>query len=189
MPPHAPLGPAALAALGLALAAAPLWADPWPSIPIPPENGRRLTAPAPRPPPGDVEARARRLFEALKQGTPGAIAAAEDFFLPREPFIAIKDMSGAERYFRALTRWYREDIATYRARRSDWSTARFEGFTLSRRCAWMARGREANRLPYWSCYGSTLRVAFGPRVERFDVRVMIHWGQRWYTTHLGPIRH
>lgn len=166
-----------------------LRADPWPSIPIPPENSRRLVSAVARPPPGDVEARARLVFEALRTGTPQSISAAEGFFLPREPFLAIKDMSGAARYFRSLIRFYRQDLETYRARRRDWSTARFAGFTLSRRCVWMRSGREANRLPYWSCYGSTLRVAFGSHTERFDVRVMIHWGRQWYSTHLGPIRH
>ena len=96
-------------------------------------------------------------------------------------------MSGAAGYFATLVRWFRRDLATERARRRDWSGARFEGFELSRACTWMAVGREANRLPYWSCYRSTLRVAVGGRTERVEVRVMIHWGDRWYATHLGAI--
>ena len=85
----------------------------------------------------------------------------------------------------------RRDIEAERAQRRDWTGARFEGFELSRACTWMTIGREANRLPYWSCYRSTLRVAVGGRSEGVEVRVMIHWGDRWYATHLGaiPARH
>lgn len=52
----------------------------------------------------------------------------------------------------------------------------------------MTVGREANRLPYWSCYRSTLRVTLGGRSERVEARVMIQWGDRWSATHLGAIR-
>lgn len=185
--------PLQLAALGLAAAALPLvvGADPWPALAIPPENARSLRAPPRRPPPGDVDARARLLVDALRTGEPTELQRAEGFFLPREPFLAIKDMSGAAGYFATLLRWYRRDILAERSRRRDWSGARFEGFDLSRACTWMTIGREANRLPYWSCYRSTLRVAVGGRTERVEVRVMIHWGDRWYATHLGaiPSRH
>lgn len=181
--------PVLLVALGLAAAALPLVvaADPWPALAIPPENARSLRAPPRRPPPGDVDVRARLLVDALRTGEPADLQRAEGFFLPREPFLAIKDMSGASGYFATLLRWYRRDIQAERARRRDWSGARFEGFDLSRACTWMAVGREANRLPYWSCYRSTLRVAVGGRTERVEVRVMIHWGDRWYATHLGAV--
>lgn len=182
-----------LVALGLAAVTLPLVgaADPWPTIAIPPENARALRSAPRRPPAGDVDARARLLVDALRTGDAADLQRAEGFFLPREPFLAIKDMSGAAGYFATLVRWYRRDIQAERARRRDWSGVRFEGFDLSRACTWMAIGREANRLPYWSCYRSSLRVAIGGRSERIEVRVMIHWGGRWYATHLGavPARH
>ena len=178
----------ALAALGAPLVVA---ADPWPTIAIPPENARTLRTAPRRPPAGDVDVRARLLVEALRTGSAGDAQRAEGFFLPREPFLAIKDMSGAAGDFSTLVRWFRRDLEAERGRRRDWSGARFEGFDLSRACTWMTIGREANRLPYWSCYRSTLRVAVGGRTERVGVRVMIHWGDRWYATHLGavPTRH
>lgn len=162
-------------------------ADPWPAIAIPPENARALRSPPRRPPAGDVDARARLLVEALRTGAPADLQRAEGFFLQREPFLAIKDMSGAAGYFATLLRWYRRDIEAERAQRRDWTGARFEGFELSRACTWMTVGREANRLPYWSCYRSSLRVAVGGQTRRIEVRVMIHWGDRWYVTHLGAI--
>ncbi len=187
--PRALVTPALVtAALAVPLVVA---ADPWPSIAIPPENARTLRVPPRRPPQGDVDARARLLVEALRTGAPADVQRAEGFFLPREPFLAIKDMSGAAGYFATLLRWYRRDIEAERAQRRDWTGARFEGFELSRACTWMTIGREANRLPYWSCYRSSLRVAVGRQTRRVEVRVMIHWGDRWYATHLGaiPARH
>ena len=170
-----------------ALVASGAFADPWPALPIPPENARTLRAAPPRPPAGDVADRARLLVDALRAGTPDAARQADGFFLPREPFLAIKDMSGAAGYFATLLRWFHRDLEAERARRRDWSDARFVGFDLSRACTWMTVGREANRLPYWSCYRSALRVAVGGAVQRVEVRVMIHWGTRWYATHLGAI--
>lgn len=178
-----------------ALALAPLvfarlvFGDPWPSIPIPPQNARGATSPVPRPGPGDIEARARQLVDALRTGAPADVEAAMDFFLPREPFLAIKDMSGAAGYFATLTRAYRRDIEAYRQEMPALSGARFVRFELSRSCTWMAVGREANRLPYWSCYRSRLVVEVGGRERALESRVMIHWGDRWYVTHLRPFHH
>lgn len=164
----------------------PVLADPWPSIEIPASNRRGLRSPAPRPGAGDVEARARLLARALRTGDDADIARAEGFFLPRDPFLAIKDMSGAAGYFSTLLRWYRRDIARYRARHPWLSRARFVRFELSRACTWMSPGREANRLPYWSCYRSRLVLAHDGREERVESRVMIHWGAQWFCTHLAP---
>ncbi len=173
-----------LAALVAAVAALPAWADPWPSIPIPPQNARDAARPVPRAAGGRrVEQRARHLVEALRTG---ATEGAMDFFLPREPFLAIKDMSGAAGYFNTLTRAYRRDIDAWRRETPGLSGATFVRFELSRACAWMAVGREANRLPYWSCYRSRLVVSVNGRERPLEVRVMIHWGDRWYVTHLRP---
>lgn len=178
--------PWTLVLLGSLLAVPLAWADPWPSLAIPPGNGRRLRGPAPRPPPGDLEARARHLALALRTGAPGDVDRALDFFLPRDPFLAIKDMSGAAGYFSTLIRWYRRDIARYRERNPWLARSRFVRFELSRACTWMSVGREANRLPYWSCYRSRLVLSHDGREERLESRVMIHWGDQWFCTHLAP---
>lgn len=166
---------------------AAVWGDPWPEIAIPPENARGLTRPVPRPGPGDVEARARLLFRALQTGARDDLGAAAGFFFERLPFFAVKDMSGAAGYHATLLRSYRRDIEAYRAERPELAGAQFDRFELSRACTWMTPGREANRLPYWSCYRSKLhyRTAAG-RPRELEVRVMIHWGARWFVTHLRP---
>lgn len=176
------------AACALCLCSVPFaYGDPWPSIPIPPGNARALTSAAPRPAAGDVEARARTLFAALHDGTPEHVESSLGFFLQRDPFLAIKDMHGALGYFNTLTRAYRHDIETARREWPAVSRAEFVRFDLSRACTWMSAGREANRLPYWSCYRSHLVARAGREEHRFEVRVMINWGDRWFVTHLGPI--
>jgi hypothetical protein len=162
-------------------------ADPWPRVEIPPQNARDAPRPTPRPPPGEVETRARHLFEALQTGGAAQTETALDFFLPREPFLAIKDMSGAAGYFATLTRAYRRDIERYRTENPGLASARFVRFELSRACTWMSVGREANRLPYWSCYRSRLVVEMNGRERSLNVHVLINWGDRWYVTHLAPL--
>jgi hypothetical protein len=156
-------------------------ADPWPRIAIPAHNALTLRAPPPRPGPGDVPDRARTVVDALNAASDDA---ALGFFLPLEPFLAIKDMDGARGYHGRLIRAYRRDIARYRALLPAGTRAEFVRFEPSRSCTWMRVGREANRLPYWSCYGSRLVVRAGAATLSLRVHVMIHWGDRWYVTHL-----
>jgi hypothetical protein len=134
--------------------------------------------PSPRPPSGDVATRTAHLASALESGNADE---ALDFFLPREPFLAIKDMSGAARYYDTLVRWYRQDIARMRAELPRGARVTFVRFEPSSRCTWMTVGREANRLPYWSCYGSRLVVRVGGRERSLRVNVLINWGTRWCT--------
>lgn len=164
-------------------------ADPWPSIPIPTENPRSGRPVPARPPPGEVTERARTLVTALRTGADADIERALGFFLPRDPFLAIKDMGGAAGYFSTLTRWYRQDIAAYRAELVHPERAEFVRFDLSRACTWMTAGREANRLPYWSCYRSQLVLRVDGRERSLPVHVLINWGPRWYVTHLRPRSH
>ena len=53
----------------------------------------------------------------------------------------------------------------------------------------MTIGREANRLPYWSCYGSRLIVRVNRREVALRVHVLINWGDQWYVTHLDRVQH
>jgi len=172
-------------ALTVALASADALADRWPNIEIPANNAAALRSAPTRPPPGDVGDRARHLVEALNGGSADV---ALDFFLPLEPFLAIKDMSGARGYHAQLIREYRRDIETYRSQLPRGLRAEFVRFEPSRSCVWMPIGREANRLPYWSCYGSRLVVRAGGRDIALRTHVLIHWGDRWYVTHLDRIR-
>lgn len=163
------------------------FADPWPSITIPAENAAALRRASTRPGAGDVATRAADLARALSTGTDADIQSAGSLFLQRDPFLAIKDMSGAAGYFTTLTRWYARDIKELRdtlPRNTTWSVDRVE---MSSSCTWMSIGREANRLPYWSCYGSRMILRSGTQTRTVRIAVMINWGQQWFISHLQPI--
>lgn len=173
-------------AVSALLNAAPGLPDRWPAIAIPPGNAATLRAAPPRPPPGEVALRAQHLVAALGGGS---LAGADDFFLPREPFLAVKDMSGAAGYFDTLVRAYHRDIEASRAQIPAGAAVTLVRFEPARSCRWMEPGREANRLPYWSCYGSRLIVRAAGREVTLRIHVMINWGDRWYVTHFGAIPH
>jgi hypothetical protein len=176
---------AVVALLASSLLATEGRADRWPNIPIPASNAASLTSAPPRPGPGDVESRARLLVDALNGGS---FERAAELFLPLDPFLAIKDMNGARGYHGQLLRWYRRDIEAYRAQLATTEPVELVRFEPSRACTWMTVGREANRLPYWSCYGSRLVVRARGRERALRVHVIIHWGDRWYVTHLDRVR-
>ena len=60
----------------------------------------------------------------------------------------------------------------------------FDTFRLGG-CKWKEVNSEANKIPYWSCYGNrfSAKTAAGKKVD-FGVRAMINWGKIWYVTHL-----
>jgi hypothetical protein len=150
-------------------------------IVVPPENDARLTQPIPLPAPGDLEARAARLFEAIVRDTPeGAL----ELFFPRGPFLVLKGIDDPGHYHDVLVRHYVADIHSLHATLPDLERAQFAGLTLSRRATWQTVRSEANALPYWAVRHSLLRYTVGGAERSFEVKALIHWGQRWYITHL-----
>jgi hypothetical protein len=146
---------------------------------VPRENLEKGTPPAQ----GSAEAGAAMLLEALRTGDP---AAAEGFFFPAAAFDMVKELPVPGRYHRKLVAWYAEDIAAEHPRfaSGDWRLERLE----LGRCRWMEPGTEGNKVAYWSCRRSFVTARDGDRTRRFEIRVLINWGDRWYVTHLGPIR-
>ena len=146
---------------------------------IPPENQTKGASPSQH----SAEAGAEQLLTALKTGDP---APAADFFFPAAAFDQVKDLPVPARYHEKLVRWYREDIQKEHARfkKGEWA---FEKLEMGR-CKWKAIGTEGNKLPYWSCTRNFVTATDGSRKRRFEIRVLINWGQHWYVTHLGPIR-
>jgi hypothetical protein len=148
---------------------------------IPTENRVR----GPVPDPSTAEAGARRLLEAIRSGDP---TLAHDFFFPADAFDLVKDMPVPGRYLRRLLAWYDEDLRAEHDRLGDAADLVFDRFQLGH-CTWMEIHTEGNKLPYWSCHHSILRAHAGDHARSFEVHVIINWGQRWYVTHLGEIRH
>ena len=126
---------------------------------------------------------ASKLLDALKRDDPSVAAG---FFFPADAFDLVKDMAVPGRYHKKLVRWYEEDIHKEHGRFKsvEWQ---FEDIELGR-CRWKEPGAEGNKLPYWSCGRNTVTARAGDRIRRFEIRVLINWGENWYVTHLGPIR-
>ncbi|MCK9523726.1 MAG: hypothetical protein M0R76_11910 [Proteobacteria bacterium] len=126
---------------------------------------------------------AQLLLDAFRNNTPDV---ALPFFFPAGEFDALKDLISPARYHKKLVQWYREDIeaegARFRGR--NWQVSE----VALGRCRWKEPGTEANKLPYWSCIGSRVTATDGDDTRRFEIRVLINWGDDWYVTHLGPIR-
>jgi hypothetical protein len=148
---------------------------------IPPENDARQRTPPPRPPAGDLDARAARLLAAVASDRP---ASALDLFFPRGPFLVLKGIADPGRYHGVLVRHFVEDVHALHASLPGIERARYVGFELSRRATWQAVRSEANALPYWCVRHSRLRYAIDGVESSFEVRTLIHWGPRWYVTHL-----
>ncbi len=184
----APLGALVLATAALMLAGrvpAQRRGRPSPAslgVVIPPENDARLAQPAPRPPVGDLEARAARLFAAVVRDAPEA---AMDAFFPRGPFLVLKGIDDPGHYHGVLVRHYVRDIHALHASLPDLARARFVGLELSRRWTWQTVRSEANALPYWAVRHSLLRYTVDGQPRSLEIKTLIHWGQRWYITHLS----
>ncbi len=153
---------------------------------VPPENAERFGQPPALPPPGDTDARARLLFEAIVRDEPER---AMPFFFPREPFLRVKAIANPGGYWETLRRAYERDIHTLHAQLGDLrgrEPARIEFVRLefSRRKTWQAVRSEANAIPYWCVRHNQLVYLKNGREQRIEVRTLIHWGANWFVTHL-----
>jgi hypothetical protein len=134
----------------------------------------------------DLSERAQHLFEAIAQNEP---ALGDDFFFPRDPFIALKDVRDPARYHTELLAVYHRDIRELHASRKGWTGATFASFELGTPPTWVAPGKEYNKIGYYRTFRGKLRYRIGERSTEIDVSTIISWDGRWYVTHLSPIRH
>ncbi|HKU37579.1 MAG TPA: hypothetical protein VJR89_05510 [Polyangiales bacterium] len=149
---------------------------------IPPHNRADQREPPPRPAAAGAEAQARVLFDAIAHDDP---ARARPVFFPRDAFLLVKDIPNPGRYFDRLWRRFESDVhALYKTLR-DPAGAAFERFELAKRGGFVRVREEGNRLPYWAARHSYLYYRDAGRSQRFEVRVLITWDDRWYVIHLN----
>jgi hypothetical protein len=141
------------------------------------------TATPPRPPEGDIQDKARRLWDAIVRDDP---ALAADAFFPREPFLQIKNMRDPGRYYDKLRARFDADIHALHASTPDLDRATFERLELAKRGGYVRVREEGNRLPYWASRHSRLHYRVGKALRALDVRVIIAWQDAWYVIHLSP---
>jgi hypothetical protein len=135
----------------------------------------------------DLTGQARRLFEAIQENEPSK---ARDFFFPREPFLALKDIKNPGKYWDQLYRVYEEDIQKlHRKHRKELEGATFEGFALGSAPTLVKPGEEGNKISYHRTFRGKLRYRTARGEERsIEVRVIISWAGRWHITHLLPFK-
>lgn len=164
---------ACLATLAFAALASASEATP----PIPVENQSRGTMPSQESWQEDV----RVLIASIEKND---AAAARPFFFPRDAFLRLKAMKGADRYYdEELLKLYDRDIGKAHEQlkgQTGWRLAAFE----KGRCVWKEKGTEYNEVPYWSCYRNKIHLEKDGTKVTIPLRTLINWGPRWYVTHL-----
>lgn len=152
---------------------------------IPAHNRAELTTAPPRPGAGDVDDKARALFDAIVADDPSA---AMGFFLSREAFRAIKGIADPDALYDRIVGMYENDIHALHAQLAG-AEATYVGFEFSRRRGWVPLRQESNRLPYWAQRHNHIVYRVGGEEHRFEVRTMIAWDDAWFITHLSEFRH
>jgi hypothetical protein len=137
---------------------------------------------AARPAPGDLDARARLLFEAVLRDDP---AHAEAVFFPRDAFLQVKAMQNPGRYYDRLHARFAVDIHALHRSLPGLGSAEYDHLELGKRGGLVKPGEEGNRLAYWAARHATLVYRVGKELRRFEVRVLITWQERWYVIHLS----
>jgi hypothetical protein len=154
-------------------------------IEVPPEN-RAIRSEAPsRPPESEVQACGQRLFAAVVRDAPTMAA---DCFFPRAAFIQVKAMARPERYYDRLYRRFEADVHSLHRELNGLERAAFLRLELGRRGGWVRPGEEGNRLPYWAARHAMLHYSVDGQPRKFEVRVLISWGTRWYFIHVREFR-
>jgi hypothetical protein len=138
-----------------------------------------------RPAPGDLDTRARLLFEAIQRDEPDL---ATPVFFPRAAFIRVKAMQKPERYYDRLYARFQTDIHALHRALPGLARAMFTGLRLSPRGGFMKVGTEGNRLPYWASRHAALTYTLDGANKELEVRVLITWDDRWYVIHLSEFQ-
>jgi hypothetical protein len=137
---------------------------------------------AKRPAAGDLDQRARLLFEAIVHDDP---ARADPVFFPRDAFLQVKAMQNPGRYYDRLYVRFAADIHALHKSLPELQKAQFDHLELVLRGGFVKAGEEGNRLPYWASRHAYLVYRVGKALRRFEVRVLITWDERWYVIHLS----
>ncbi|MBI2389567.1 MAG: hypothetical protein HYV09_08225 [Deltaproteobacteria bacterium] len=142
-----------------------------------------LDAGAPPAPVDELQARAKKLFEAIQKDEPEIAMA---MFFPREPFLALKDVKDPSAYWDKLVKEYKAHIHSYHKKLGKKAAeAEFEGFELNPKSqVYVAPKKEFNKTGYNKVTKSKLRYKLKGKTRTLDVATMIDHESKWYVTHL-----
>lgn len=174
--------PASLLDSGTPAASASSSADPSASadagaLAVPLDSG------APPAPVDELQARAKKLFEAIQKDEPEIAMA---MFFPREPFVGLKDVKDPSAYWDKLVKEYKAHIHSYHKKLGKKAAeAEFESFELNPKTqVYVAPKKEFNKTGYNKVTKSKLHFKVKGKSRSFDIATMIDHESKWYVTHL-----
>ncbi|MGZ5968096.1 MAG: hypothetical protein ACXWP4_10555 [Polyangiales bacterium] len=131
----------------------------------------------------ELQARAKKLFEAIQKDEPEIAMA---MFFPREPFLAVKDVKDASAYWDKLVKEYKAAIHGYHkklGKKAD--SAEFDALELNTKTqVYVAPKKEFNKTGYNKITKSKLKYKVGGKSKSFEIATMIDSDAKWYVTHL-----
>ena len=152
----------------------------------PAADGGALTQPldsgAPPAPVDELQARAKKLFEAIQKDEPEIAMA---MFFPREPFLALKDVKDPSAYWDKLVKEYKAHIHSYHKKLGKKAAeAEFEALELNAKTqVYVAPKKEFNKTGYNKVTKSKLKYKLKGKSKTLDVATMIDSESKWYVTH------
>ncbi len=142
-----------------------------------------LDAGPPAPPVDELQARAKKLFEAIQKDEPDL---AMTLFFPREPYIAMKDVKDPGALWDKNVKEYKAHIHSYHTRLGKKaSEAEFEAFELNAKTqVYVAPKKELNKTGYNKVTKSKLKYKVKGKSRSLEVATMIDQDGKWYVVHL-----
>ena len=141
-----------------------------------------LDAAPPEPAVDELQARAKKLFEAIQKDEPDIALA---LFFPKDAFVELKDMKDPSAYWDKLVKQYKSHIHYYhRKLGKKASEAEFDTLELNTKQVYVAPKKEFNKTGYNKVGKSKLRYKMKGKSYSFDIATMIDHEGKWYVTHL-----
>ncbi len=142
-----------------------------------------LDAGPPPAPVDELQARAKKLFEAIQKDEPDLAMA---LFYPRDPYLAMKDVKDPGALWDKNVKEYKAHIHSYHKRLGKKSAeAEFESLELNTKSqVYVAPKKELNKTGYNKVTKSKLRYKIKGKTRSMDVATMIDQDGKWYVVHL-----
>jgi hypothetical protein len=142
-----------------------------------------LDSGGPPAPVDELQARAKKLFEAVQKDEPEIAMA---MFFPREPFLALKDVKDPSAYWDKLVKEYKAHIHSLHKKLGKKSAeCEFEALELNAKTqVYVAPKKEFNKTGYNKVTKSKLRYKLKGKTKSLDIATMIDHESKWYVTHL-----
>ena len=142
-----------------------------------------LDSGGPPAPVDELQARAKKLFEAIQKDEPEIAMA---MFFPREPFLALKDVKDPSAYWDKLVKEYKAHIhAMHKKLGKKGAECEFESLELNPKTqVYVAPKKEFNKTGYNKVTKSKLKYKLKGKSKALDIATMIDHESKWYVTHL-----